>query len=442
MSQTVNISNRNLLKKYNVPAPRYTSYPTVPYWQEEAPSQSEWFSAIQTSFTQSNEISIYIHLPFCEQLCTYCGCNTRITKRHSVEMPYLEAVLAEWKMYLKAFSEGSSGKPVLKELHLGGGTPTFFSPENLKWLIQQILATVEVAGNSDFGFEAHPSSTTEAHLVALREVGFNRISLGIQDFNQDILKLINRFQTEEQIVFITQKARELDYDSVNYDLIFGLPKQTETDIIYSMNRLKELRPDRLAFYSYAHIPWVKGSQRAYSEQDLPTNQEKRQLYETGKEILTKLGYLEIGLDHFALPSDDLAKAMNANKLHRNFMGYTPAKSNLLIGLGASSISEAGTAYVQNAKRVEFYQNSIKAEMLPIFKGHLLTEEDQKIKQLISKIMCQKSVNWSGLEISLLETFRTRLADLEMDGLVETSFEELRVTEIGLPFLKEYLYGIR
>ena len=425
------LSTPALLQKYNVPAPRYTSYPTVPYWQKESPKQFEWIHAVQESFAQSNEISLYIHLPFCEKLCTYCGCNTKITKRHSVELPYIKAILTEWANYLALFDR----KPILKELHLGGGTPTFFSPKSLDLLISTILDSVMVPKEVDYGFEAHPNSTTEAHLTTLRKLGFNRLSIGIQDFNQNILKLINRFQTEEQISFLTKKAQELGYQSINYDLIFGLPTQTPEDIIYSMEKVVELKPDRLAFYSYAHVPWIKGSQRAYSEKDLPTDHEKRKLYEIGRQLLVDNGYKEIGLDHFALPTDSLAKALDQGDLYRNFMGYTPAKSNLMIGLGASSISETATAYVQNIKQVKAYQKMACTQEIPFFKGHLLTEDDQMMKQLITEIMCQKGTDWHKLDLATIDDIRFKLKELEEDGLVVTSHYDLKVTEAGLPFLR-------
>ncbi len=255
--------HKDLFAKYDA-APRYTSYPTVPYWSDEVFSPENWLQHVQNAFSTDRQISLYIHLPFCESLCTYCGCNKHITKNHAVEHPYIDAVLREWRMYLAALS----GKPVLRELHLGGGTPTFFHPDNLRYLLENILRDVEVPENHDFGFEAHPWSTSEEHLKTLYELGFRRISIGVQDFDEDLMKLVNRRQTVESVERCTDEARAIGYESVNYDLIFGLPKQTPAHIREDARHVSRLRPDRIAFYSYAHVPWLKRSQCAYSEADL------------------------------------------------------------------------------------------------------------------------------------------------------------------------------
>lgn len=427
------IMNIQLLEKYNVAAPRYTSYPTVPYWQEEAPTQKQWTERVQVAFNQSKEISLYIHLPYCEQLCTYCGCNKRITKNHKVETPYIDTVLQEWKMYKEVLTE----KPILRELHLGGGTPTFFSPAELKRLISTILADVQLAPEYEFGFEAHPGTTERKHLEVLSELGFGRLSIGIQDFAPEILMIINRHQTYEQVVEVTRWARELGYHSINYDLIFGLPLQTQAHILDTMSKIAILKPERIAFYSYAHVPWIKPSQRAYSEKDLPSGNAKRALYDTGRSLLEDLGYHEIGMDHFALPSDGLYKALEAGELHRNFMGYTPFDTHLNLALGASSIGDSWTAFVQNEKKIESYQARIAAGEFPILKGHLLSSEDQILRKHILNIMCQYETNWCHLadQTSFLSQAMERLQPLVEDGLVEINPQGLKVTPEGQPFIR-------
>ena len=232
-----------LLKKYDVPAPRYTSYPTVPYWQEEAPGQEQWLQHVVRAFETDSAISLYIHLPFCERLCTYCGCNKRITKNHGVEEPYIATVLKEWQLYLKALP----GKPVLREIHLGGGTPTFFSPDNLRFLLEGIFAEATIAEEHEFGFEAHPASTSLEHLETLYQLGFRRLSIGVQDFDSHILRVINRQQSLEDVQRVTEQARQIGFTSLNYDLIFGLPFQTPENIRRNMELVNVLRPDRLAF---------------------------------------------------------------------------------------------------------------------------------------------------------------------------------------------------
>lgn len=422
-----------LLDKYNIPAPRYTSYPTVPYWEDHAISQQMWLSKVESTFSQGREISLYIHLPYCEKLCTYCGCNKRITKNHQVERPYIEHVLQEWAMYCEALPE----RPILKELHLGGGTPTFFSPDNLQYLITGILAKAEIAGTHEFGFEAHPNSCTEAHLQTLYDLGFNRISVGVQDFAPEIMQIINREQSTEDIERVTNTARRIGYQSINFDLIFGLPLQTPAHIRTNMQMLARLRPDRLAFYSYAHVPWVKPSQRAYSEADLPKGKAKRHLYELGRALLEELGYREIGMDHFALPGDSLYKAFANGSLHRNFMGYTPLFTRLSIGLGASAISDSWDGYIQNEKTIEGYQRAIAAGKLPFFRGHMLSEEDQIIRAHILNLMCRQQTEWKAPELQCDAVYAglERLDESEKDALVERLPMGLKVTTKGQPFIR-------
>ncbi|MBN4047307.1 oxygen-independent coproporphyrinogen III oxidase, partial [bacterium AH-315-P13] len=332
--------HNSLVNKYNVAGPRYTSYPTVPYWSNDTFSLKRWKASLIKSFNESNNsegISLYIHLPFCESLCTFCGCNKRITKRHEVESPYINAVLKEWHLYCNLLEE----KPKIKELHLGGGTPTFFSPQNLTMLINSIVNSATLANGYEFSFEGHPNNTTREHLQALFDVGFRRVSYGVQDYNETVQKAIHRIQPFENVKQATEMAREIGYTSVGHDIIFGLPFQTLEHIEYTIIKTKELLPDRLAFYSYAHVPWIKGNgQRGFKEADLPSPSLKREQYQLGKKLLSKAGYHEIGMDHFALPTDSLFKAMKTHKLHRNFMGYTASKTQTMIGLGVSSISDS------------------------------------------------------------------------------------------------------
>jgi oxygen-independent coproporphyrinogen-3 oxidase len=425
---------KSLLEKYNIPAPRYTSYPTVPYWSDVPVAPQDWKSRVLGAFAQGREVSLYIHLPYCENLCTYCGCNKRITKNHQVEDPYIDSVLAEWAMYCDWLPE----PPVITELHLGGGTPTFFSPESLKRLVEGLLAKAEIAAAHEFSFEAHPNSTSKAHLQTLFDLGFNRISIGVQDFEPEILKIINRNQTEEQVRNVTNWAREIGYTSVNYDLIFGLPLQTPAHIRTDMARLAELRPDRLAFYSYAHVPWIKPSQRAYSEADLPTGKAKRALYELGRELLEDIGYREIGMDHFALPTDSLYEALETGSLHRNFMGYTPLYTRLSIGLGASAISDSWDGYVQNEKGIEAYQAAVAEGRIPYFRGHLLSVEDEILRGHILNLMCRYETTWDSSDTKQCDAFYEgleRLEELVKDGLVERDPFHLKITKKGLPFVR-------
>ncbi|MCC6461628.1 MAG: oxygen-independent coproporphyrinogen III oxidase [Saprospiraceae bacterium] len=423
----------DLLAKYDIAAPRYTSYPTVPYWTVEQPSAEAWFERVQRAAETERDISLYIHLPFCESLCTYCGCNKHITKNHAVEIPYLRAVLREWKLYRAALP----GRPVLRELHLGGGTPTFFQPEHLRWLLESIFEDVEIPLGAHFGFEAHPNSTTEAHLRTLYELRFRRVSIGVQDFDDGLMQLVNRQQTAEEVLRCTETARQVGYHSINYDLIFGLPRQTEVHIQRDADYLEQLRPDRIAFYSYAHVPWLKQSQTAYSEADLPGGAAKRRLYEAGRERLEGMGYLEIGMDHFALPTDTLSLALEHGTLHRNFMGYTPMRTPLMIGLGASAIGDTWNAFAQNEKTIAGYQLALDAGRLPVFRGHFLTEQDRRMRKHILQLMTRDETTWFWPEEQdeILPAVLARLEQLAEDGLVELEPFRVRVTAAGRPFLR-------
>ena len=426
----------DLINKYHVPAPRYTSYPTVPYWNVEFMGNAEWTKSVQFSFEESNTrdgISLYVHLPFCENLCTYCGCNTRITKNHKVEEPYIQTLLKEWDLYKSLFTE----KPVIKEVHLGGGTPTFFSPENLELLIKGLFKDAVIHQQAEFSFEGHPANTTEEHLKILYQLGFRRVSLGIQDFDPLVQVVINRMQSYEDVKSVTDYAREIGYLSVNYDLIYGLPIQTLEGLEKTIRKTLLLMPDRIAFYSYAHVPWVKPGQRRYTEKDLPSVELKQKLYELGREMLIKAGYLEIGMDHFALSSDSLYKAQVEGHLHRNFMGYTHQYTQLMIGLGVSSISDTLYAFAQNEKKVEDYKARVEEEKLPVFKGHLLTEEDLIIRQHILNIMCNGSTSWQdpNLQCQALMDGIKRLKSLEEDNLLTLEPFKLIVLPQGQRFLR-------
>jgi len=426
-----------LIEKYNIPGPRYTSYPTVPYWDDQKFSLKKYKETLIYSFKESNQeqgISLYIHLPFCESLCTFCGCNKRITKNHGVEIPYIESVLKEWKLYLDLLDE----KPIIKELHLGGGTPTFFSAENLELLLNGIFRYAIKAENAEFSFEGHPNNTNRQHLATLSSFGFKRLSYGVQDYNEKVQKSIHRIQSFEQVKNATISARELGYESVGHDIIFGLPFQEEMHIVETLSKTIELMPDRIAFYSYAHVPWIKGNgQRGFKDEDLPGPAEKRRQYETGKKMLLRAGYVEIGMDHFALPTDSLSKSVENKSIHRNFMGYTSSKTQVMIGLGVSAIGDTWYGFGQNVKGVEEYQNLLKNDILPIFKGHILTEEDLNIREHILNIMCQLKTSLPKEEINseIYKKMRSGLQEMEADDLVMWQDNELLVTEKGRAFCR-------
>ncbi|RTY92373.1 oxygen-independent coproporphyrinogen III oxidase [Flavobacterium sp. GT3R68] len=427
----------SLLQKYNVPGPRYTSYPTVPYWNDKDFNHQNWIDTLKKSFTESNSeegISLYIHLPFCESLCTFCGCNKRITKNHDMEHPYIDAVLKEWDLYCNILGV----KPKIKEIHLGGGTPTFFSIQNLEKLIHGIFKYADKAKNSEFSFEGHPNSTTYQHLQKLYDLGFRRVSFGVQDYSEKIQKAIHRIQPFHNVAKVTFWAKEIGYTSIGHDIIYGLPFQEIENIIDTIEKTKSLQPDRLAFYSYAHVPWIKGNgQRGFKDEDIPKDKEKRMLYEIGKQLLSKNGYVEIGMDHFALKSDSLFHSFQNSELHRNFMGYSASKTQLMIGLGVSSISDSWYSFAQNVKKLEDYYELLEKNELPVFRGHLLTVEDLIIRKHILNLMCQFETSWKNKSAYFeeLPEVLVQLQEMESDGLIRIENDTIRVTEAGKAFVR-------
>ncbi|MVX36129.1 oxygen-independent coproporphyrinogen III oxidase [Myroides sp. LoEW2-1] len=426
----------SLIQKYNVPGPRYTSYPTVPYWDQETFKRNLWIDSFKKAFRESNAnegISIYIHLPFCESLCTFCGCHKRITKRHEVEQPYIQALLKEWELYCNEFDE----TPIIKEIHLGGGTPTFFSTEHLTMLINGITSKAKIADNHEFSFEGHPNNTTKGHLQTLYNLGFRRVSFGVQDYNPEVQKAIHRIQSFHDVARVTVWAKEIGYTSISHDIIYGLPFQKLEHIIDTIEKTKSLSPDRLAFYSYAHVPWIKGSgQRGFKDSDVPKDDEKRLLYEKGKELLLKNDYVEIGMDHFSLKSDSLYKSLNNGNIHRNFMGYTSSKTMLMVGLGVSSISDSWYAFAQNEKDIEKYYELLDQNTIPVVKGHILNEEDLIIRKHILNLMCSLSTDLTeDLEKVDFSTTLSEMKEFESDKLIEVKGNTIKITRKGRAFVR-------
>jgi oxygen-independent coproporphyrinogen-3 oxidase len=421
----------DLFAKYDVPAPRYTSYPTVPFWTD-SPTTGQWIEELNQAFAdESASWSLYFHLPFCETLCTFCACNTVITRDHGREQTYIDLLAKEWGLYLDRV-------PALRErpllgVHLGGGTPTFFSAKNLERILKPIFADARRAGDQfEASVEVHPGHTTREQLVTLRQLGFTRISIGVQDFDPEVQRLVNRHQPYEVTKSVTEIALELGYTSVNYDLIYGLPRQTPETFAATVAKTIELRPDRIALYSFARVPWIKPAQRSYKDEDLPKAGEKRALYEMAREELAGAGYIEIGMDHFALPHDGMAEAQRKRTLHRNFQGYTERRTQVLLGLGVSAISETPTCFHQNEKAFPVYERRVQQGEIPTLRGHLLSEEDQRLREQILTFMTRFEV---GLLPEQRDDARNYLEPLISDGLVQVKGQSLILTERGRPFLR-------
>jgi oxygen-independent coproporphyrinogen-3 oxidase len=425
-----------LIEKYNVAVPRYTSYPTVPNWNTADFSSDEYLALFESGLNRANRegLALYVHLPYCESLCTYCGCNTRLTVNHAVEEPYIDALEAEWKLYLDRFRE----KPVIKEIHLGGGTPTFFAPRQLKRLVTFLTKDSIIPDKASFSFEAHPANTTAEHLETLRELGFDRLSLGVQDFDPKVQRAINRKQSPEDVESVTEMARSLGYRSINFDLVYGLPFQTMEGVTHAVDQVVRMKPDRLAFYGYAHVPWKRPGQRAYDENDLPKGKEKLDLFIEGRKKLLKAGYRAIGFDHFALPSDSLYTAYETKRMHRNFMGFTDLRTACSLGLGVSAISDIEVAFAQNAKSVEAWFERLRAGQLPISKGHILTEQERIIRRHILNLTCKHRTSWAFGKPEEQAYMRSCLRNLEgaiSDQMVEKGVDWVKLTERGKLFVR-------
>ena len=436
--------NESLFNKYNIRVPRYTSYPTVPNWQSPAPTQEEWLSHIRSKVDHNDAISMYIHIPFCEKVCSYCACNKKATKNHRHEGSYVEAILDEWQLYLQALNK----TPTLQSLHFGGGTPSFLSPANLARLLDGIYKSVYIPKQRNYSFEVHPHYTTYAHLETLARYGFNRLSIGVQDVNETILKRIKREQTKEEVEQVSKWARYLGIESINYDIIYGLPGQQESHILETMDFIKAQRPERLAFYGYAHVPNISKAQAKFKDAELKVGFAKHKLREVGEAELVGLGYEKIGFDHFALPHDPLTKAKKAKSLHRNFMGYTTDR-NTLIALGCSSISDTGDFFIQNSKKVEKYKGYVTEGVLPIVRGHVLTKLEKRIRHHVLQIICNQFTlfTYNKQDQLILNAARVSLQDKQQDGLISLQKNTLEVLDTGIYFLRnicadiDLFYGI-
>lgn len=374
---------------------------------------------------------MYVHIPFCKTLCHYCGCNRTIQKNKSVNRPYLELLKKEFDLYKQQIPNMEI--TTLNGIHFGGGTPTFLSAEELSEFVDYIKDAVCFSKDHFEGaIEVDPRTTSRQQLQALYDRGFNRVSLGVQDFNEKVQKLINRTQGYDVTKNITDMARAIGYTSVNFDLIYGLPGQGLAEIRNTIEKTISLKPDRIALYSLAIVPWFSPAQRNFKDSDLPDADLKRELYETARERLTEAGYEDIGMDHFALNTDSLYKAKHHKSLHRNFMGYTDQNYQVLLGLGVSSISETPNMYFQNSKELETYKELIESGLLPFFNGHTLTGAEKAVKQQILQLTTQYQVKLTDEQIN---QSLAALKPYRDDNLCTIENNELQITKQGEPFLR-------
>ena len=428
-------SMQGLLAKYDRPVPRYTSYPTAPHFRHPVSQEScrERLCAIP----ENQSVSLYIHVPFCRHLCLYCGCHTKVVDHVAPIHGYLELVRQE--ISLAAESLGRRQK--VSHIHFGGGTPNFASVADLDGLLREISRRFDVSGDVVIAMEMDPRILLRENVRALVRMGVNRVSLGVQDFQPDVQKAVNRIQPYEHVRDCVHWLREAGVTGINFDMIYGLPLQTPDRIHDNMAKLKELRPDRVALFGYAHVPWFKAHQKKLESYDLPDTYERFAMAEQARHDLMAAGYTSIGIDHFALPEDDIAKALEDKRLHRNFQGYTADNEKILIGFGQTAISDHGSAYFQNTGGNREYRDKIVGGELPVVKACLLSPEDVYRRSVIESIMCYGEVDLGSLDNAhqwadiVWASARPMLSAFVEDGLVRLEGRSLKITQEGRVFTR-------
>jgi oxygen-independent coproporphyrinogen III oxidase len=423
-----------LLGRRHLPSPRYTSYPTVMHWGA-VPAESGWLEGFSRALSApASRIGMYVHVPFCQQLCTFCGCNMRLARNHALAAPYVATVLREFAIYRERLAASSL---TLGELHLGGGTPTYLPAAVLDTLLDGLLQHCAKTADAELAIEVDPRNTTREQLQVLRRHGFNRLSIGVQDFDLRVLEIVNRVQTAEQVQRVVDDARDLGFESLSFDLIYGLPLQTADSLAATFDVVDQLQPDRISFLPYAHVPWIKPSQRQYTEADLPDATVRQQLYLLGRERMSAAGFVEIGMDQYAREHDTLAVALAQGNLHRSFMGFSATPTQALLGLGVSAIGDNAQAYAQNEKNLQQYDNRVLSGNLPLQRGHVLDADDLRIRALLWDLLnrsratvteSDRASRWWGHTQTSLET-------LQQDGIVSLDANAIIVTELGRAFLR-------
>jgi oxygen-independent coproporphyrinogen-3 oxidase len=425
-----------ILEKYNRPGPRYTSYPTAPVWKDDfGPDDLEQY--YERADARRTPLSLYMHLPFCESLCLFCACNVSIQKDKSVAVPYLAALKKEIGHVAGRVSKERS----VSQFHWGGGTPTYLSPAQMEDLFLHARERFNFAPDAEIGIEVDPRVTHRAHLETLRRLGFNRLSMGIQDFQPKVQETIRRVQPYEMTRDLIAVGRELGFESLNVDLIYGLPYQTAETFQATIDQVLTLMPDRVAMFSYAHVPWLKKQQGSF-QAHLPGGKEKFRIFRAGLEGFLGAGYLYIGMDHFARPGDELATAQQNRTLHRNFQGYTTKAGADLYGMGVSAISSIGEAYAQNRKEVPTYEDRVVSRGIATMRGYRLSTDDVIRRAVISRLLCHTLIPKREVErefsISFDEYFAAeldRLKEPRAEGLVELAPGEIRATPLGRVFIR-------
>jgi oxygen-independent coproporphyrinogen-3 oxidase len=427
-----------LIKKYSTSGPRYTSYPTAPQWVESFKTEA-YREQLKKSFTgKTDPIALYIHIPFCEALCYYCGCNIQITKDHSRSESYLNALVHELQTVAKIIGT----RQTLSQISWGGGTPTFLTCDEIEKLHRATLELFDVAPGAEISIEIDPRVTSHDQLSTLRRLGFNRVSLGVQDFNESVQKAINRIQSVELTGKMLSFCRQLGYEGINFDLIYGLPLQTRESFHHTLKQVIELRPDRIALYNYAHLPSLRPHQKIMDKFARPDSEDRLAIFTDGYTQFTANGYRSIGMDHFALETDELFLALERETLYRNFMGYTVKRGAGMIGIGASAIGEVGGSYFQNIRETKAYEDSIASEGLAAFRGCLLTEDDEQRKWIIQQLMCRFVLRFDEYRVRFGEDFQTHykeeiqsLQSFKDEGILTVDEKSIAITDLGRLFIR-------
>ena len=426
-----------LLHKYCKAGPRYTSYPTAPYFHEGF-RHEQWEEELRASQDKGRDLSLYVHIPFCDTLCYYCGCNMIATKDYGKAESYLDILLQE----IDRVAEFINPQRTVHQLHLGGGTPTYLKPDDLRRLHDHIAGKFHISPDAETGCEMDPRELTREHVRALRQSGFNRVSLGVQDLDDKVQRAVNRVQPEALIREVYGWIREENFYSVNFDLMIGLPFQSVESFEPTLDKVIGMAPDRFAVFNYAHVPWMKKHQKLILEETLPQLETRLALQQLTLQKLTDAGYVYIGMDHFARPDDELMKAQRNKTLYRNFQGYTTHKNCDIMAFGASAISQTEDVYVQNEKILSKYRGEIVAGRLPIERGLRITQEDKLRRDAITRIMCDLELDKTAFGREWGINFDTYFADglddlmdMQADGLVKLDTDKVRVTETGRVFLR-------
>jgi oxygen-independent coproporphyrinogen-3 oxidase len=429
---------RDLLVKYDRPGPRYTSYPTaVEFHDGFGPEDYEEHLA-RADEAADEPLSLYVHVPFCESRCTFCGCYVVVTRKEEVPPRYLASVDRE----LALLAERLPRRRRLAQYHWGGGTPTHLTPDQMRRLQASVLERFTIDEDAEVAVEIDPRETTDEDLEVLRELGFNRISIGVQDFTPEVQVAIGRGQTEAGTRHTYGRCRELGFASVNLDLIYGLPRQTPETFRASLETVLDLRPDRVAVYSYAHVPWIRPHQKRIREEDLPDRDTKLALFGIAMEMFRSAGYLQIGMDHFSLPGDELARAVENGTLHRNFMGYTVKAGSDMLGVGVSAIGDVRGAFAQNTKKLAAYDRELASGRLPVEKGYRLVGDDALRRHVITSLMCNFALDRREVErrfdIDFAATFGpelSRLREAEEEGFLTVTADRIEVAPLGRLFIR-------